>query len=118
MLFILNRMKVKSLIPYLIGGVIMWFYALRNSRHCYRSISLCHSVWKRRQRLYLICLQHFLHKPVGFNTSSLCTMQHIVISSNIGKLLLNITVSIPLGLIIGKTIGIYLFSLLAVSLGI
>jgi NhaA family Na+:H+ antiporter len=32
-LFIMNRMKVRNLIPYLIGGVIMWWFMLHSGIH-------------------------------------------------------------------------------------
>jgi NhaA family Na+:H+ antiporter len=65
-------------------------------------------------------LQHFLHKPVGFDTSSFALANTaIVVSSNIGETIAqHYSIGIALGLIVGKPLGIYLFSLLAVSLGI
>jgi NhaA family Na+:H+ antiporter len=64
-------------------------------------------------------LQHFLHKPVGFDTSSFALANTaIVVSSNIGETIAqHYSIGIALGLIVGKPLGIYLFSLLA-SLGI
>ncbi|OMP74315.1 Na+/H+ antiporter NhaA, partial [[Flexibacter] sp. ATCC 35208] len=33
LLFVLNRMKVQNLIPYLIGGVVMWYFMLNSGVH-------------------------------------------------------------------------------------
>jgi NhaA family Na+:H+ antiporter len=32
-LFILNRMKIHNLIPYLIGGIAMWYFMLNSGVH-------------------------------------------------------------------------------------
>jgi NhaA family Na+:H+ antiporter len=116
-----NRM-VKSLIHTLLVGLLCGglYATFREFFYCYRSIiSLCHSVWKWDKDSTSSILQHFLHKPVGFFTSALCTGNTaIVISSNIG-LFLNITVSGPLGLIIGENLwGSISLVFVAVSLGI
>jgi NhaA family Na+:H+ antiporter len=65
-------------------------------------------------------LQHFLHKPVGFLIlSSFALANTAIVSSNIGETIAqHYSIGIALGLIVGKPLGIYLFSLLAVSLGI
>jgi hypothetical protein len=68
-LFVLNRMKVKIwFLTFWWGYYVVVYVTLRDSRHCNRILAFV-IVWKRRQRLYLICLQHFLHKPVGFDAS-------------------------------------------------
>jgi Na+/H+ antiporter NhaA len=59
-LFVLNRMKVKNLfLTFWWGYYVVVYVALWNSRHCRSIISLCYTVWKRRQRLYLICFATF-----------------------------------------------------------
>ena len=32
-LFILNRLKVNNLIPFLIGGILMWYFMLNSGVH-------------------------------------------------------------------------------------
>jgi NhaA family Na+:H+ antiporter len=76
---------------------------------------------KRRQRSTSSVLQHFLHKPVIFLILPLLhwQMHDSIVSSNIGETIAqHYSIGIALGLIVGKPLGIYLFSLLAVSLGI
>ena len=123
-LFILNRMKVKSLIPYLIGGVIMWWFMLHSGIHATVTGVLLAFVipfGNGDKDSTSAILQHFLHKPVGFLVLPLFALANtaIVISSNIGETIAqHYSIGIALGLIVGKPLGIYLFSLLAVSLGI
>jgi NhaA family Na+:H+ antiporter len=123
-LFILNRMKVKSLIPYLIGGVIMWWFMLHSGIHATVTGVLLAFVipfGNGDKNSTSSILQHFLHKPVGFLILPLFALANtaIVISSNIGETIAqHYSIGIALGLIVGKPLGIYLFSLLAVSLGI
>jgi NhaA family Na+:H+ antiporter len=123
-LFILNRMKIKSLIPYLIGGVIMWWFMLHSGIHATVTGVLLAFVipfgnGDKKSTSYI--LQHFLHKPVGFLILPLFALANtaIVISSNIAETVTqHYSIGIALGLIVGKPLGIYLFSLLAVSLGV
>jgi NhaA family Na+:H+ antiporter len=123
-LFVLNRMKIKSLIPYIIGGVIMWWFMLHSGIHATVTGVLLAFVipfGNGDKNSTSSILQHFLHKPVGFLILPLFALANtaIVISSNIGETIAqNYSIGIALGLIVGKPLGIYLFSLLAVSVGI
>lgn len=123
-LFVLNRMKVKNLIPYLIGGVIMWWFMLHSGIHATVTGVLLAFVipfGNGDKESTSSILQHFLHKPVGFFILPLFALANtaIVISSNIGETIAqHYSIGIALGLIVGKPLGIFVFSLAAVSLGI
>lgn len=122
-LFILNRLKVRNLIPYLIGGVIMWWFMLHSGIHATVTGVLLAFVipfgnGDKKSTSYQ--LQSFLHKPVGFFILPLFALANtaIVISGNIGETLAqHYSLGIALGLIVGKPLGIFLFSFLAVSAG-
>ena len=65
-------------------------------------------------------LQHFLHKPVAFVILPIFALANTAINlnGNIGHILTqNYSLGIALGLIVGKPIGIFVFSFLAVKLG-
>jgi NhaA family Na+:H+ antiporter len=65
-------------------------------------------------------LQHFLHKPVAFIILPIFALANtaIVLSSDMGQVLSqNYSLGIALGLIVGKPLGIFLFSFLAVAFG-
>jgi NhaA family Na+:H+ antiporter len=122
-LFIMNRMKVRNLIPYLIGGVIMWWFMLHSGIHATVTGVLLAFVipfgnGDKKSPSYI--LEHFLYKPVGFFILPIFALANtaIVISSNIGETISqHYSIGIALGLIVGKPLGIYLFSFLAVSAG-
>lgn len=123
-LFILNRRKVHNLFPYLIGGVFMWYFMLNSGVHATITGVLLAFVipfgnGKKNTSSYK--LQHFLHKPVAFIILPLFAVANtcIAINSNWQEGLNHSnTIGIMLGLVIGKPLGIFLFSLLGVSLGI
>ena len=123
-LFILNRMKVHSLFPYLIGGVFMWYFMLNSGVHATITGVLLAFVIPfgdggKKTSSYKI--QHFLHKPVAFFILPLFAIANtcIAIDSNWHEGLNHPnTIGIIAGLVIGKPLGIWLFSFLGVTLGI
>ncbi|HJS01384.1 MAG TPA: Na+/H+ antiporter NhaA [Flavobacterium sp.] len=123
-LFILNRMKVNSLIPYLIGGAIMWYFMLNSGIHATITgvlIAFVIPFQDGSKESISYKLQHFLHKPVGFIILPLFALANtaIVLGSDIVETLsLHYSMGIMLGLVVGKPLGIALFSFLAVSIGL
>lgn len=123
-LFILNRKKVHNLIPYLIGGAAMWYFMLNSGVHATITGVLLAFVIPfgdggKKTSSYI--LQHFLHNPVIFFILPLFAIANTCIAINsdwIEGLNHPNTIGIMLGLIIGKPLGIWLFSFVAVSLGI
>ena len=123
-LFILNRRKVHNLFPYLIGGVFMWYFMLNSGVHATITGVLLAFVipfgdGKKNTSSYKI--QHFLHKPVAFFILPLFAVANTCIAINSDwqeGLNHPNTVGIMLGLVVGKPLGILLFSILGVSLGI
>lgn len=123
-LFILNRRKVHSLIPYLIGGVAMWYFMLNSGVHATITGVLLAFVipfGDGGKKTSSYRLQHFLHQPVAFFILPLFAIANtcIAIDSNWHEGLNHPnTIGIIAGLVIGKPLGIWLFSFLSVSLGI
>lgn len=124
LLLAFNRLKVRNLIPYLIGGVFMWYFMLNSGVHAtITGVLLAFAIpfgnGDKKSTSYI--LQHYLHKPVAFFILPLFAFANtaIVVSSNFTDILTeNYSIGIALGLIIGKPIGIFAFSLLAVKMGI
>ncbi len=124
LLIALNRLKVKNLIPYLIGGVAMWYFMLNSGVHAtITGVLLAFAIpfgsGDEKSPSYI--MQHFLHNPVAFFILPLFALANtaIVLSSNIGETLTqNYSLGIALGLIFGKPLGIFLLSFLAVSFGL
>lgn len=124
LLFVLNRRKVHNLIPYLIGGAFMWYFMLNSGVHATITGVLLAFVipfgdGSKKTSSYR--LQHFLHKPVAFFILPLFAMANtcIAISSDWHEGLSHEnSIGIMAGLVIGKPLGIFLFSFLAVVIGI
>jgi len=122
-LILLNRMKVHNLIPYLVGGVAMWYFMLNSGVHAtITGVLLAFAIpfgdGKKKSPSYI--LQHFLHKPVAFFILPLFAIANTCIAINPNwseGLSQTNSLGIILGLIIGKPLGIFLFALLGVSLG-
>jgi NhaA family Na+:H+ antiporter len=123
-LFILNRMKIHNLIPYLIGGVAMWYFMLNSGVHAtITGVLLAFAIpfGDGGKMTSSYRLQHFLHKPVAFIILPLFAIANtcIAINSNWQEGLVHTnSLGIILGLVIGKPLGIFLFSFLGVSLGL
>lgn len=123
-LLLLNRAKVRNLIPYLIGGVAMWYFMLNSGVHAtITGVLLAFAIpfGNGNEKSTSYVLQHFLHKPVAFIILPLFALANtaIVINSDWHLALKQqYTLGIALGLLIGKPFGIWLFSFLSVKLKI
>ena len=123
-LLVLNRLKVKNLIPYLIGGVVMWYFMLNSGVHAtITGVLLAFAIpfGDGSKKSTSIVLQQFLHKPVAFIILPLFALANtaIILSSDMGAILTqHYSLGIAVGLIVGKPIGIFALSLLVVRLGI
>jgi len=124
LLLILNRLKVHNLIPYIIGGIAMWYFMLNSGVHAtITGVLLAFAIpfGKGGEKSPSYILQHFLHKPVAFFILPLFAIANTCIAigdgwqaglSHINSL------GIILGLVIGKPLGIWLFSFIGVGLGL
>jgi NhaA family Na+:H+ antiporter len=123
-LFILNRRKVHHLAPYLIGGAFMWYFMLNSGVHATITGVLLAFVipfGDGGKKTASYRLQHFLHEPVAFIILPLFAIANTCIAVNADwheGLSHENSIGIILGLVVGKPLGIWLFSFLAVSLGI
>lgn len=123
-LFILNRCKVHNLFPYLIGGAFMWYFMLHSGVHATITGVLLAFVipfGNGDKNTISYKLQHFLHNPVAFIILPIFAMANtcLPIDSNWHEgLSHDNSIGIILGLVVGKPLGIWLFTFLAVSVGI
>jgi Na+:H+ antiporter, NhaA family len=123
-LIALNRLKVMNLIPYLIGGAAMWYFMLHSGVHATITGVLLAFVipfGSGGEKSPSGMLQHFLHRPVAFFILPVFAVANtcIPLSGNIlDGLSQTYSYGIIAGLVIGKPLGIILFSLAAVTLGI
>ena len=127
LLYVLNRLfRVMSLVPYLLGGALMWFLMLQSGVHAtiagvMLAFAIPFSAKGEDENSPSHKLELFLHKPVAFiilpifalaNTgiSVGADWMHNVTSTN--------TVGITAGLILGKPFGVTLLCFVAVASGI
>jgi Na+:H+ antiporter, NhaA family len=124
LLIVFNRLKIRNLIPYLIGGVVMWYFMLHSGVHATISgVLLAFAVpfgnGDEKSTSYI--LQHVLHKPVAFIILPIFALANtaILLSADIGQTLTEkYSIGIAAGLIAGKPLGIFLLTFLAVTFGI
>jgi NhaA family Na+:H+ antiporter len=122
-LIFINRMKVHNLIPYLAGGVLMWILMLNSGVHATISgVMLAFAIpfAGGGERSPSFLLQHHLHKPVAFLILPVFAAANMAIPVNAGmvKDLGEVySLGIIAGLTIGKPIGIFIFSLIAILAG-
>lgn len=123
-LFILNRLKVMSMIPYLVGGAFMWHFMLHSGVHPTITgvlIAFVIPFGSGGANSISYRLQHFLHKPVAFLILPLFALANtaIIIHGSLTQTMSeSYTLGIALGLICGKPLGIALFTYLGVKLNI
>lgn len=123
-LLVLNRLGVRRLSFYLIPGVLMWYFMLRSGVHAtLAGVLLAFAIPFGRgdEESPSYRLQHFLHRPVAFIVMPLFALANTGIAltgSWVGGLATANGAGIFAGLFVGKPLGIALFSLLAVKLGL
>jgi Na+:H+ antiporter, NhaA family len=123
-LLILNRLSVTHLSYYLILGVIMWFFVLKSGVHAtLAGVLLAFAVpfGGSDEKSPSYRLQHFLHKPAAFFIMPIFALANTGITPagiRIEGLWTANSAGILTGLIVGKPLGIGLFSLLAVKSGL
>ncbi len=125
LLMILNRFKVNSLVFYLLGGAVMWYFMLKSGVHAtIAGVLLAFTIPYTPETDDpdpLNILEHNLHKPVAFfilPVFALANTGIIIGSSWASDLMTTNSLGIILGLFVGKVIGVSLASFIAVKLKI
>src|SRR5574343_60412 len=116
--------KVRNLIPYLIGGIAMWYFMLHSGVHAtitgvLLAFAIPYEKGDKTSTSYI--LQHYLHQPVAFIILPIFALANTAIhmTGSVSEIIKETySIGIALGLIIGKPIGIFLLSLFAVKIGI
>lgn len=123
-LFILNRLRVHNLIPYLIGGVCLWWFTLHSGVHATVAGVLLAFVipfgdGSKKSPSYI--LQHFLHRPVTFVVLPLFALANTALTIGTEWYLTlwsTNSLGIMAGLVVGKPVGVLLFSYVTVTTGL
>lgn len=121
-LIFLNYKKVHKLYPYLIGGAIMWYFIYTSGIHPTISGVLLAFAIPFRKKEDISCsarLELFLHKPVSLFIVPLFALANtaIVVNGNLREIVLQpYSLGVILGLVVGKPLGIWLFSFIGTKL--
>jgi NhaA family Na+:H+ antiporter len=122
--FMGKKLRVRNLLPYLIGGVAMWYFMLNSGVHAtITGVLLAFAIPFDRgdEKSSSYILQHFLHKPVAFFILPIFALANTSIIMGTGimdSLAENYSLGIALGLLVGKPVGIFLLTFAAVAMGL
>lgn len=123
-MIILNRAKFYKIWVYLILGCVMWFCMYRSGIHpTITGVLLAFAIpfGNGDEKSPSYNLQHSLHKAVAFFILPLFALANTAIlfpSSFIGNLSNSNSYGIILGLLFGKPLGIFIFSIIGVTVGL
>jgi NhaA family Na+:H+ antiporter len=126
-LILMNRMlRIMALAPYLVGGALMWFLMLKSGVHAtiagvLLAFAIPYSAKQDDAESPSHRLENMLHTPVAFLILPVFALANtgIVIGAGwAGELLSANSLGILLGLVVGKPVGILLFSFAAVAVGL
>ncbi len=123
-LILLNRLRVYNLLPYIVGGIAMWYFMLHSGVHATISgvlLALAIPFGKGDKKSPSYKLQHYLHKPVAFVILPVFALANTCIPLGEGwwhSLGQASSLGIIVGLVLGKPLGIWLFSRIAFRLHI
>lgn len=124
LLLLLNRLKVRNLIPYLTGGIVMWYFMSKSGIHatlCGVLLAFAIPFGNGEEKSPSYILQHWLHKPVAFFILPLFALANTCIALSgdwASGLALGSSLGIIAGLLVGKPLGIWFFSYISVKLGL
>lgn len=119
-LLLLNKLKVNHLLPYIIGGILMWFLFLQSGVHATISgVLLAFAIPFRDggEKTPSSLVLHHLHWPIAFLVLPMFAAANtgIVFDGNVFEGMAEPhNTGIMLGLIVGKPLGILLLTAIAV----
>ena len=125
-LVVLNRLKVENLAPYLWVGAFLWMFVLKSGVHAtLAGVALAFVVplqgTRNPEYSPLKHLEHSLHPWVNFMILPVFAFANAGISLSgmgIGDLFHPVSLGIMLGLVVGKLVGVYGFSMAAIKMGL
>lgn len=117
LLLALNRLKVSPLIFYFLPGIVLWWFILQSGVHATLGgvlLAFCIPMSK------LELVEHALQKPVNYLVMPIFALANTAIilpASGVLVLMQPVSLGIFAGLMLGKPIGIFMVSWLAVKRG-
>ena len=125
-LVIMNRMGVQRLLPYLLLGLLLWFFVLQSGVHATLAgvaLALCIPLGTREEeaRSPLLFLEEKMHYWVAFAVVPIFGFANAGVSLSgitLGNLVDPVPLGVALGLFVGKQIGVFLAAVLAIRSGL
>ena len=124
-LLILNKFNIKKFLPYLITGLLLWFFTHESGVHATIAGVLLATIIPHRKKnkdfSLLMKIEHSISPYVAFGIMPLFAFANAGVSLNdvtFNSLLLPVPLGILLGLFIGKQVGVLLFSFISIKLKI
>jgi len=121
-LFFLNKFGIKKFTPYLLVGLFLWYFTYESGIHSTISGVLLATIIPHRNKekdySLLLKLEHMLSPYVAFGIMPLFALANagvVLDGLSFNSLLSPIPLGILCGLFIGKQIGVFIFSFLAVK---
>ncbi|MBB3940277.1 NhaA family Na+:H+ antiporter [Novosphingobium fluoreni] len=126
----LNRFGVRRLEPYMLIGLVLWVLVLRSGIHAtLAGVMLAFTIPMDRTPSRSDCdsisplhkLEHLLHLPVAFLVVPIFGLANAavpVLGLPPGALIAPVTLGVGAGLLIGKIVGVFGFTTIAVRLGL
>lgn len=121
-LLMLNKYKINIISIYLIGGVLMWYFMWKSGVHpTIAGVLLAFAIPFSRKKTNPVStkLLYLLHKPVAFIILPLFALANTCIPVEGGlitSIVHKISIGIIIGLVVGKPLGIWLFSFITTKL--
>ncbi|GAA3264344.1 hypothetical protein GCM10020258_30670 [Sphingomonas yabuuchiae] len=128
-----NRMGMKRLSPYLLVGLVLWVFMIRSGIHAtIAGVLLAFTIPMTRTPARPDCeddtrdsplhrLEHALHKPVGFLIVPIFGLANAgvpVLGLPVSAFAAPVTLGVGLGLLLGKVVGVFGMTMLAVRIGV
>ncbi|PIE46729.1 MAG: Na+/H+ antiporter NhaA [Gammaproteobacteria bacterium] len=125
-LFVLNRLNVTRITPYILIGIVMWAAVLKSGIHATIAgvlLALCIPMWDKDDEEHspLEDLEHDLQDAVAFVILPIFAFANAGINltnAGISDIVHPVPMAITAGLFLGKPIGVMLFSWVGVKLGL
>ena len=124
-LIILNRFAIKKFLPYLILGLLLWFFTHESGIHAtIAGVLLACSIPHRKKEhdfSLLSKLEHAISPYVAYLIMPLFAFANAGVSLeglSFSSLLAPVPLGILLGLFLGKQFGVFLFSYISIKSGI
>lgn len=125
-LVIMNRLGVQRLLPYLLLGLLLWFFVLQSGVHATLAgvaLALCIPLGTRQEeaRSPLLFLEEKMHYGVAFAVVPIFGFANAGVSLSgitLSNLIDPVPLGVALGLFVGKQVGVFLAAALAIRAGL